>query len=230
MHRRSALEFPLVSYGQSVLGSPLHWLPPRSDSCRLLVMAGQHGEEADTTIALSRALRSMLPEELSPDIGVILCANPDGMTRGTRGNARGIDLNRNFPATSWQSHPSSSRWHIDEEDFVSILTGATPASEPETSALIALIEKCSPETIISLHGPLGCIDDPASSDLGQWLARRTNLPLVTDIGYPTPGSMGSWSTEQGRHLITWEFPSAAIEAISKTQVPVLRELLGGQQD
>ena len=83
-----------------MLGLPLEVWRPRQE-CRLLLFAGIHGEEPETTYALSRALRqlSALPEHCA----VVLAANPDGITRGTRGNANGVDLNRNFPSKDWRA-------------------------------------------------------------------------------------------------------------------------------
>ena len=33
---------------------------------------------------------------------VVQCVNPDGLLAGTRQNANGVDLNRNFPASTWR--------------------------------------------------------------------------------------------------------------------------------
>ncbi|MEM1441406.1 MAG: murein tripeptide amidase MpaA, partial [Verrucomicrobiota bacterium] len=110
---------------------------------------------------------------------------------------------------------------------IPILTGESAGSEPETCALISLFESLRPETIVTLHGPLACIDDPDKSPLAQWLADRTQLPLVAEIGYPTPGSMGSWAAERKIPIITWEFPPQGVETLSRSQVPVLVDLISG---
>lgn len=212
------------TYGQSVRGIPLEVWRPR-ERCRRLIFAGIHGEEPETTYALSRALRQLA--EPPEHAAVVLAANPDGLTRGTRGNARGVDLNRNFPSNDWQPRPVTHRSTLEDPSDVLLSPGEHAGSEPETQALLALIADLQPEAVIALHAPLACIDDAHGSPLGQWLAQRTGMPLVRDVGYPTPGSFGSWGMDHGVPVITYEFPLAATEVLMRDHVPVLVELLSG---
>jgi protein MpaA len=210
------------NYGRSVLGIPLEvWRPAKK--CKLLLFAAIHGEECETTFVLSRALRHLT--EPSPHCAVVLAANPDGSIRGTRGNARGVELNRNFPASSWKPDPVGHRASMDAPRDVWLSPGEHPASEPETRALIALIEELRPETVIALHAPLDCIEDPHRGELAQRLAERTGLPLIEDVGYPTPGSFGSWAIENGLEVITFEFPLEAGDLLVEKFTPVFAELL-----
>lgn len=213
-----------TTYGRSVLGLPLEVWRPRG-ACELLVFSSIHGEEPETTYALSRALRQ-LPAP-SDHAAVVLAANPDGLIRGTRGNARGVDLNRNFPTSTWQAAPVTCRSTIEDPSDVVLGTGERPGSEPEVQALLALIAELRPQVVVALHAPLACIDDANDSPLGRRLAARTGMPLVRDVGYPTPGSFGSWGLEHGVPVITYEFPLAATEVLMRDHVPVLVELLTG---
>jgi protein MpaA len=209
-------------YGRSHLGVPLEvWRP--AGPCRLLIFAAIHGEEAETTFALSRALRQLT--EPSPHAAVVLAANPDGLIRGTRGNARGVELNRNFPTADWQPHPVPHRSTLDDPRDVMLSPGPEPGSESETKALIALIHELEPEAVIALHAPLACVDDAHQSALGRWIAERTGMDFVTDVGYPTPGSFGTWGRENGVPVITYEFPMTNTDALVREHVPVLVDLL-----
>lgn len=210
------------TYGHTHLGAPLEvWRS--AGSCRLLIFAGIHGEEPETTFALSRALRHL--EEPSPHCAVVLAANPDGLCRGTRGNARGVELNRNFPTRDWQRSPVAHRSTLEDPRDVQLSPGDAPGSEPETRALMALVRELTPRQVVALHAPLACIDDPHRSPLGRWLAERTGLPLVEDVGYPTPGSFGTWGTEQGIPVVTYELPLSTTDALVHAHVPVLVDLL-----
>lgn len=210
------------TYGRSHLGLPLEVFRP-SGRCSLLVFAAIHGEEPETTYALSRALRQLA--EPPRHCAVVLAANPDGLIRGTRGNARGVDLNRNFPSRDWQPRPITHRSTIEDVSDILLSPGAHPASEPETQALLALIADLKPDAVIALHAPLACIDDANASPLGQRLAQRTGMPFVRDVGYPTPGSFGSWGADSGVKVVTYEFPLAATEVLMRDHVPVLVDLL-----
>jgi len=212
------------TYGHSHLGIPLYvWKP--TGTCKLLVHAGIHGEEGETTVALSRALR--LLSEPSPNCAVVLAANPDGLLHGTRGNARGVDLNRNFPTEDWLADPVTHRPTLDGPSDIVLSPGAHPASEPETRALIGLIDDLNPEAVIALHAPLACIDDANQGPLGHWLAGETGLPLVSGVGYPTPGSFGTWGGERGVDVVTYEFPLTDNDTLVREHVPVLAALLAG---
>lgn len=211
-------------YGRSVLGLPLEvWQP--AGACKLLIHAGIHGEEGETTVVLSRALRTLA--EPSPHCAVVLAANPDGLMRGTRGNAHAVDLNRNFPTADWAPDPVMHRSTLDAPRDVALSPGSSRGSEPEVGSLVRLIEDLQPQTVVALHAPLACIDDAKQGPLAAWIAERTGLPLVADVGYPTPGSFGTWGGERGVGVVTYELEMADKDTLVRNHVPVLVELLSG---
>jgi protein MpaA len=213
-------------YGTSLDGLPLTVFLPAAGAAELLVLAAIHGDEPETTVAVSEALRCLPAGELQA--AVILCGNPDGLVRGTRGNARGVDLNRNFPTSNWQAEPVFYKSRANDARDIALSPGEGPASEPETRALLALIERLSPRAIVTLHSALACIDDSGASHLGRQLAARCALPFLTEIGYPTPGSMGTWAGERGLNLVTLELEDASLYTLKDRHVPILIDLMTGR--
>jgi protein MpaA len=213
-------------YGASVDGVPLTVYLPGSGSAGIVVLAAIHGDEPETTVAVSEALRCLPAGDLQA--AVILCGNPDGMVRGTRGNARGVDLNRNFPTSNWRPDPVFYKSRAHDARDIALSPGSEPASEPETRALLSLLERLKPRAVVSLHSALACIDDSGASHLGRQLAGRCALPFLTEIGYPTPGSMGTWAGERGLNLVTLELEDASLYTLKDRHVPVLIDLMTGR--
>lgn len=226
---RGKLEIPFQRYGDSVLGAPLLWFPaPAADTESGLILAGTHGDENATIATLSAAMRS-LPDRLRRH-HVVLAVNPDGCQLGLRANANGVDLNRNFPAANWQRGETVYRWNsAAEARDVLLSTGGQPASEPETLALCELIHQLKPRWVVSWHEPLACIDDPHSSALGHWLAQQTGLPLVSSVGYDTPGSFGSWCNDLGLPCVTAEMPAISVDDATERYLQAMINLLRWQQ-
>lgn len=185
----------------------------------VLVLAGIHGDEP-SSVVLAQALASSLEGAPIPsNISVVIVSrvNPDGLTSGTRVNARGVDINRNFPTKSWQPDASGKRYYPGKE----------PASEPETQAIIRLIRKFPPGLLITIHVPLGCInwDGPAES-IARIMARSNGYPLRSNIGYPTPGSLGTYAgIERKIPTITLELRAAASAELIQENLPALRAAL-----
>ncbi len=186
-------------------------------------MGGIHGDEPEGTVLLSEALRTITGDQLKA--AVILTANPDGIQFGTRANAHGVDLNRNFPAANWTPAPVYYRAHAGEPQEIELSPGDSAGSEPEIQALVDLINVVKPGAIIAFHSALACIDDPRMSDLGKWISGQTGLPHVVDVGYPTPGSFGSWAADQNQPLVTFELPPESLTSMKVTYVPLLIDLL-----
>ncbi len=223
--QRGVIRHTGTVYGNSVEGNPLTVWLPETNSPDILVLASIHGDEAETTVILSDALRSISPDGLKN--AAILCGNVDGLARGTRGNARGVDLNRNFPTANWLPEPVYYKSRKIEPQDITLSPGEHPASEPETKALLSLLEKLKPRAVVTLHSALACIDDADGSVLGRLLAQKTGLPLEVGVGYPTPGSFGSWASEQNLNLITYEFEAASPYDLKERHTPVLIDVLTG---
>jgi len=223
---RGVIRHASSAYGKSLEGIPLTVYLPDSKSPGVVILASIHGDEAETTVVVSEALRCLPRGDLQA--AVILCANPDGMLRGTRGNSRGVDVNRNFPTSNWTPDPVCYKSRANDARDIALSPGSEPASEPETRALLSLLERLKPRAIVSLHAALACIDDAGNSQLGRELAARCALPLTSEIGYPTPGSMGTWASEQRLTLVTWELEAASLYDLKDRHVPILIDLMTGR--
>jgi protein MpaA len=225
-HDRGVIRHPSQTYGSSVEGIPLTVYLPDSGSAEVFILAAIHGDEAETTVVVSETLRTLRAGELKA--AVILCGNPDGMLRGTRGNARGVDLNRNFPTSNWKPDAVFYKSRANDARDIALSPGSQPASEPETQALLALIERLNARAIVTLHSALACVDDSGASHLGRQLADRCALPFLTEIGYPTPGSMGTWAAERGLNLVTLELEDASLYTLKDRHVPIMLDLMTGR--
>jgi protein MpaA len=120
--------------------------------------------------------------------------NPDGVESGKRYNARGVDLNRNFPA---ENRHNSSRY------------GLNALSEPEALAIYQVINDTLPNHIVTLHEPLQCVDyDGPAKELATVMSEFCPLP-VKKLG-SRPGSLGSYAgVTLGIPTITFELPRNA---------------------
>jgi protein MpaA len=214
-------------YGKSREGNALTVWLPKDEKPAVLVLASMHGDESETTVVLSDALRSIRSDSLKN--AAILCANPDGLMRGTRGNANGVDLNRNFPSSNWSPEPVFYKSRKNDPQDIALSPGPEPGSEPETRALISLLDRMKPRAVIALHSALACIDDLDSSFLAQQLSERSGLPLEI-VSYATLGSFGSWAEEQELNLVTYELEPASPYDLKDRHVPVLIDVLTGKID
>jgi predicted deacylase len=166
--------------GESVRGRPImaYRLGER-DERTIVLFSTMHGDEPRTRRILV-SLRDGAPIR-GVDLWVVPTYNPDGLARGTRKNARGVDLNRNFPY----------RWADLDGRYES---GPRPRSEPETRAVIRFLKKVEPHRILSFHQPLYGVDmDTKSRRFARTVARTLRLPRKTfDCGGVCHGTMTMW--------------------------------------
>jgi Predicted deacylase len=164
-----------------------------------LVIGGIHGDEL-CGVELARGLVNQLASSGAADmkgrVVIIPLANPDGFIAGTRVNARGVDINRNFPTKDFRQGEFSKNCD----------PGSRAASEPETGAILQLASQFKPKLILTFHADLGCVNyDGPASRIAAAISAYDGLPVRKDIGYRTPGSLGTYfGVERKIPVITLE--------------------------
>ncbi len=173
-----------------------------------MIMAGVHGDEKDGVDVVREVLSKLSSAPLQALDGhrvvVMPCANPDGYVANTRQNANLIDLNRNFPDKTFGTGEKSKKFN----------GGKVAASEPETKAILDVVARFKPSLIISLHEALACVNyNGACIRMSRKISKATGLPVVGDVGYPCPGSMGNYfGFDRRLPVITLELPKEKVDS------------------
>lgn len=156
----------------------------------ILFVGGVHGDEPEGVRLAQEFLKWLQktedssPHEILHSWLLIPCINVDGYLRNQRTNESGVDLNRNFPSLDWSPDSKGPRY----------FPGNRAGSEPETQAMVQLIETEKPCLIVHFHSWEPCVVYTGSpgKEASTILAGKTGYPVREDIGYPTPGSLGQY--------------------------------------
>jgi murein peptide amidase A len=165
---------------------------------RVLVVGCIHGNEPAGIAIANRLSHISPPHEL--DLWVVPVLNPDGVAERTRGNADGVDLNRNFP---WRWRPLSGLFY----------SGQRPLSEPESRIAARLIRRARPQISIWFHQHMDLVDESGgNASVEQRFAALVGLPLTRLTR--EPGSAVGWENHAfpGTTAFVVELPAGSLPA------------------
>jgi murein peptide amidase A len=210
--------------GLSVQGRPIEVQTIGSGPRHIVLIGLIHGNEPEGYEQFDQLLSTLRTQILAS--GVTLHAipnmNPDGYLASTRGNARSVDLNRNWPTAHFHASPRH---------------GTAPLSEPETQAVHAYLQSVQPQLLVVLHsvgdGPFVDADGPGQTQATQFVdaAQRIDPTWIVRSDYTNPpGSLGTWAGyEQTIPTLTVEFrrgqdPTLARRSTEAGLMAILRAL------
>lgn len=184
-------------FGKSSLGLPIEAWRFDGRGPKTLILGGVHGDEPEGVTAALGLLGSFMQSfPFALDLTLVPRFNEDGVLLHQRGNGRGVDLNRNLPTRDWSPEIKTPRYH----------PGPSAGSEPENQALAAFIEKEKPVFLLSLHSwhPVLNVNGDCRAE-AEILAQHTGYKIDDDIGYPTPGCLGTFAgLERTSPTLTYE--------------------------
>jgi murein peptide amidase A len=167
----------LRQLGRSVDGRPIRaWrIGNPHAKRRVLVVGCIHGDECAGMAVTQRLVNLARPIDF--DLWVIQQLNPDGFARRSRGNAHGVDLNRDFLA----------------------------ASQRETRIARTLILRLRPQVTIWFHQPQSIVRAwGPSRSIARRYAQRVRVPYRSLV-WP-PGSASRWQNAIGLQSFVVELP------------------------
>ncbi|MEA2135057.1 MAG: hypothetical protein QOC68_2966 [Solirubrobacteraceae bacterium] len=197
----------VLLFGHSAEHRPLTATRVGAGPAKVLVVGSIHGNETAGRAVVARLRRVRPPAGV--ELWLVDSVNPDGVRRGTRQNARGVDLNRNF----------ARRWRGGGRPFDTYFPGPRPYSEPESQAVRRLVRRIRPDVTVYYHQHLRMVDVTRGSDkaLVRDYARRVGLPPRT---LPLlSGTATSWQnhTFPGTSAFVVELPAGPLPARAVTR-------------
>lgn len=173
---------------------------------RVLVIGGIHGDEPSATVLALHWIELAKQIPAQSHWRFLPALNPDGLLaqKPTRTNARGVDLNRNFPTPNWQNE-ASAYWGKRTKKDPRRWPGEQPLSEPESKLVFDQMASFAPQLIVSIHAPYGVLDFDGPSIPPDKLGRL----YLDQIGI-YPGSLGNYAgVHRGIPVVTIELPHAS---------------------
>jgi protein MpaA len=192
-----------VVIGRSVDGRAIsaRVIGPDSAPRKILLVGCIHGNEC-AGLAILRGLTSSPPPR-GVQLWLVGELNPDGSAAGTRQNADGVDLNRNFPY-QWR--------RITDPTYDS---GPAPLSEAETRVAVKLIRRLKPAVTVWYHQHQDLVD-MAGGDRGvaRRYAQLVHLP-ATCLPF-LPGTASGWENHvfHGTTSFVVELPAGPVGPVA----------------
>lgn len=144
----------------------------------------------------------------------IPCLNSDGLQLNRRTNANNVDINRNFPTKNWGKNEGDNATCDDET--TNYFGGKSAGGEIETQFLIDTINKYTPSLVMTIHAPYKVVNyDGPAKEIAEKISNIIKYPVEASIGYPTPGSFGTWAG------VERDIPTITLEVDEKIQVQQL---------
>lgn len=180
---------------------------PRSGAPkRVLLIGGIHGDELSSVSVVFQWIEQLKGDRFqSYQWRVLPCTNPDGLFAkpSRRVNARGVDLNRNFPSPDWDGR-ALGYWKDKTKSDPRRYPGPQAGSEPETRWIVEQIKGFKPDAIVTVHAPYGLLDFDGPRDPPKKLGYLRLQPLGI-----YPGSLGDYAGVSLKlPVITLELPQA----------------------
>jgi hypothetical protein len=168
--------------GTSSQGRPITAYRFGNGPNRIAFIGGIHqGDESNTVELINQAItyNNHHPNTIPADMTVIFIANanPDGFVLKQRHNARGVDLNRNWPTADWKTDTS------DADGAVKGGGGKSPLSEPETNALWNYIKANGLIGTLWYHSRGGQVVDTMPTANGRRLSTQLARLMAASTGY-----------------------------------------------
>ncbi|HEX2058874.1 MAG TPA: DUF2817 domain-containing protein [Actinomycetota bacterium] len=149
----------------------------------VVVVGCIHGNECAGKKVITALKKRRTPRGVK--IWMIEALNPDGAAAGTRQNARGVDLNRNFPR----------KWRRQGRRWSTYYSGPRPASEKETRHAMRFVEEMRPDVTIWYHQAMALVDRSGGRvAIQRRYARMVGLPLRRLD--PLPGTATRWQNHR----------------------------------